>query len=154
MMKCQTKEKDNQVRESSQCLNQAELQKKTGQRGLLIAGYKRLGKKLWKGHNYCNRGHVPAYVALPGSPQAKQLYHLQAQPSLEQSCHRQKNVFRLGTQGHFDCVQPFETLWTVACQASLSGGFSRQEYCNVLTNTGCHTPLEHYISCCPSHQLP
>ena len=28
----------------------------------------------------------------------------------------------------FSCVQPFATLWTVACQAPLSMGFSRQEY--------------------------
>ena len=31
---------------------------------------------------------------------------------------------------------------------------SRQEYWSILANTGCHTLLEHYISCCPSHQLP
>ena len=29
---------------------------------------------------------------------------------------------------HFSCVQLFETLWTVAHQALLSKGFSRQEY--------------------------
>ena len=28
----------------------------------------------------------------------------------------------------FSCVQLFETPWTVTCQASLSMGFSRQEY--------------------------
>ena len=28
----------------------------------------------------------------------------------------------------FSCVRPFTTLWTVACQAALSMGFSRQEY--------------------------
>ena len=28
----------------------------------------------------------------------------------------------------FSCVQPFVTLWTVAHQAPLSMGFSRQEY--------------------------
>jgi len=33
---------------------------------------------------------VPASLALPVSPQAKQLYHLQAQLSLGQSCHGQK----------------------------------------------------------------
>ena len=33
-------------------------------------------------------------------------------------------------------------------------GFSRQEYWSVLATTGCHTLLEHYISCCPSCQLP
>ena len=42
-----------------------------------------------------------------------------------------------------------------SCQASLSDrGFSRQEYWSVLANTGCHTLLEHYISCSPSYQLP
>ena len=29
---------------------------------------------------------------------------------------------------HFSCVQLCATLWTVACQASLSMRFSRQEY--------------------------
>ena len=29
---------------------------------------------------------------------------------------------------HFSCVQPFVTLWTVACQAPLSMEFSRQKY--------------------------
>ena len=29
---------------------------------------------------------------------------------------------------HFSCVQPFATLWTVACQDPLSRKFSRQEY--------------------------
>ena len=33
---------------------------------------------------------VQAHLALPGSPQAKQLHHLHAQLSLGQSCHRQK----------------------------------------------------------------
>ena len=39
-----------------------------------------------------------------------------------------------------------------ACQASLPRRFSRQEYWSVLGNTGCHTLLECYISCCPSRQ--
>ena len=29
---------------------------------------------------------------------------------------------------HFSCVSLFVTLWTVACQALLSVGFSRQKY--------------------------
>ena len=29
---------------------------------------------------------------------------------------------------HFSCVRLFVTLWTIACQAPLSMGFSRQEY--------------------------
>ena len=34
---------------------------------------------------------------------------------------------------HFSHVQLFLTLWTVACQAPLSMGFSRQEYWSGLT---------------------
>ena len=34
--------------------------------------------------------HVPAHLALPGSPQAKQLCHLHIQLSLGQSCHRRE----------------------------------------------------------------
>ena len=50
-----------------------------------------------------------------------------------------------------DSLRPSE-LWTarILCQG---GGFSRQEYWSVWDNTGCHILLEHYISCCPSHQL-
>ena len=33
-------------------------------------------------------------------------------------------------------------------------GFSRQEYWSILVNNVCHTLLEHYIFCYPSHQLP
>ena len=57
-------------------------------------------------------------------------------------------------QSCFSCVQLFVTMWTEACQASLSGrGFSRQEYWSALANSGSHTLLEHYISWCPSHQI-
>ena len=63
------------------------------------------------------------------------------------------NVLLLCTQGHFGRVQLFATLWTVACQASLSEGFSRQEHWSVLASTGCHTLLEHCISCRPNLQL-
>ena len=68
-----------------------ELRRKSGQRGLLITGYKRLKKD-------CDRAItpameavcVPAHLALPGSPQAKQLHHLHTQLSLGQSCRREK----------------------------------------------------------------
>ena len=36
-------------------------------------------------------------------------------------------------RGHFSHVQLFVSLWTVACQAPLSMGFSRQEYQSGLT---------------------
>ena len=97
--------------------------------------------------------HVPSHLAPPGSLQAKQLCHLHTQLSLGQSCHRQKKSCIYAHRVNL-VVSNSVTLWTVACQASLSVGFSRQEYCSVLANTGCHTLLEYYISCCPSYQLP
>ena len=42
---------------------------------------------------------------------------------------------------HFSCAQLFVILWTVACQALLSMGFSRQEYWSGLP-------------CCPPGDLP
>ena len=103
--------------------------------------------------------HAPAHLALPGSVKAKQLRHLHAQLSLGQSCHRQKSVLHLCAQGHFvhrvtlsDSLPPCR-LWP-ARLLSQGGGLSRQEYWNLSANTGCHTLLEHYISCCPNCQLP
>ena len=51
-------------------------------------------------------------------------------------------------------MSKFVTLWTMACQTSLSVGFFRQEYWSILANTVFHMLLEHNISCCPSRQLP
>ena len=66
-----------------------------------------------------------------------------------------EKVLHLCAQGYFVSVRLFITLQTgparLLCQG---GGFSRQEYWSVLANTGCHTLLEHYISCSPSYQLP
>ena len=94
-------------------------------------------------------------MVAPGSPQAKQLSHPHAQLSLGQSCHRQKMscVHARGvTSVVSNSLGPCR-LWPVRllCQG---GGFSRQGYWSVLANTGCHTLLGHYISCCPSRQLP
>ena len=73
--------------------------------------------------------------------------------SLGQSCHGHKkscvDVCRDASVVS-DSLQPC----TLVCQASLSGkGFYRQEYWNILANSGCHTLLEHNISFCPSRQL-
>ena len=73
--------------------------------------------------------------------------------SLGQSCHRQKksHVYaRRVTSVMCNSLWPCR-LWParLVCQE----GVSRQEYWSVLANTGCHTLLELYISCCPS-QLP
>ena len=91
----------------------------------------------------------------PVSPQTKQLRHLHTQFSLGQSCHSQKNscVYARGVALVMsDSSRPCR-LWParLLCQG---GGFSRQEYWSILAKTGCHTLLEHYISCCPSHHPP
>ena len=99
--------------------------------------------------------HVPPHLAPPGSPQAKQLCHLHARPSLGQSCHRQnKSLASMHTGSLQSCSSLYNpVLWParLLCQGR---GLSRQEYWRVLANTGCHTLLEHCISCCPNCQLP
>ena len=137
----------------------AELWRKTGQKGLLIASYKRLEKRHDRAITSAAEAVcVPEHSAPPGSLQAKQLHHLHSQLSLEQSCHGQKKKKKflcLRAQGHLGAVQLFATLYTVTFQASLSErGFSGQEYWSVLANTRCHTLLGHCISCCPTCQLP
>ena len=74
-------------------------------------------------------------------PATQQLCQLHAQPSLGQSCTGESLVPMHA--GPLQLIQRFATLWTVACQASVSVGFSRQEYCSVLAATGCHVLLEH-----------
>ena len=134
----------------------AELLRNTGQRGLLIASYKRLKKKTERAITpVVEAVCVPAHLALPGSLQANQLYHFHAQLSLGQSCHRQKRsciyTHRVASVVS-NSLQPCR-LWParLLCQA---GGFSRQDSWSVLANTGCHTLLKHCIFCCPSRQLP
>ncbi|CAI9175347.1 unnamed protein product [Rangifer tarandus platyrhynchus] len=41
-------------------------------------------------------------------------------------------LMRVCTPSHFSCVQFCVTPWIVTCQAPLSTGFSRQEYCSGL----------------------
>ena len=99
----------------------------------------------------------------PGSPKAKQLCQLHAQPPLGQSCHRQKMscvyACRVASVVSTVCgpLRLFVALCDSLCPARLlcqGGGFFRQEYWVVLANICCHTLLEHYISCCPSCQPP
>ena len=89
---------------------------------------------------------VPAQLVLPGSLQAKQLCPTFILNSHWGLCL----VYRVTSV----MSNLFATVLPEACQASLSGGFSRQEYWSVLANIGCHTLLEHCISCCLSCQLP
>ena len=68
-----------------------ELQRKSGQRDLLIPRYKRLEKDSDRAITPATEAVcVPAHLAPPGCPQAKQLSLLHIQTSLRQSCDRQK----------------------------------------------------------------
>ena len=124
------------------------------QRGLLVASYKRLEKDSDRAiPPVAEAVRVPAHLAPPESPQAKQLRHLHTQLSPGQSCHRQKMscvYARWATSVVANSLRPCR-LWParLLCQR----GFSRQEYWSILANTGCHTLLELSISCCPSCQL-
>ena len=129
----------------------AKLQRKPGRRGLLITSLKTL-----TGPNSCSRGSLcpctlgtarvpasqaaepPSHSTLTGAelPQAKMSYFY---------LHRVTLVVS-------DSLQPCRL-----CPASLlhqGGGSPGKNTGIVLANTGCHTLLEHYISYCPSRQLP
>ena len=95
---------------------------------------------------------VIAHLVLLGYPQAKKVCHHHAQLLLGQNCQRQKKPCTQACFGSVWLLRPCR-LWParLLCQ---EGGFYRQEYWHILANTGCHTLLEHYISCCPSCQLP
>ena len=75
-----------------------------------------------------NTVHVPVHLALPGSSGPKQLRHLHAQPHWGRTAtgKKKKKGLHLCTQSA-SVLSSSATLWTVAWQASLSQGFSRQE---------------------------
>ena len=144
-----------QAREPSKCLNGQNKEKDWPKRPSDCQLPEAQKKRLWLGHNSCGGGNPCPYTFDASSV-------LATQAGAPPSCltltwaelPQTKKSLCLCMRGLFSSAQLFATLWTVACQASLSGGFSRQEYWKVLVHTGFHTLLEHYISCCPSHQLP
>ena len=97
---------------------------------------------------------VSAHLALPGSPQVKQLCHVHAQHWLWQSCYRPKKVLSLWIVTSVVSNSLSHCRLWLARLLSQGRGFYMQKYWCALANTGWHILLEHYISCCPSHQLP
>ena len=77
------------------------------------------------------------------------IHHFHAQCLLGQSCHRKKSIGSM----HARSLQSCPTL-DDPVDCGLPVGFSRQEFWSILVNTCCHMLLEHYLSCCPSCQLP
>ena len=91
-----------------------DLWRNTGQRGLLVASYKRLEKDSDGAITPAvEEVSVPGHLVPPGPMQAKKLCHIHNQLLLGQSCHRQKGLAPM-------CAGA--TLWTVACQASVREG--------------------------------
>ena len=133
----------------------AELQRKTVQRDLLMASYKRLEERLRGPQLLRQRQSVSALLVPPGSPQAKQLQHLHGQLSLGQSCHRQKQCCIYASRIAAAMSYSLQScrLWP-ARLLSQGWGFSRQEHWSELDNTYGHANLEYFISCCPGRQLP
>ena len=138
-------------------LEWAELWRKTGQRSLLIASYNRLEKRLCQGRNSCG-GDCPCpwtlgFTRVPASqaaapPSCSSLPGTELPEAKKRSCIYAHRVALVVPDSLWPC-----RLWP-ARLLCLGGGFSRQECWSILSNTGCHSLLEHCISCCPSRQLP
>ena len=129
-----------QAREPPKCLNKAELQRKTGQRGLLIASYKRLEKDTDRTITPAAEAvRVPAHLAPPGSLKAKQLQHLHTELSLGQSCHKQKSL----VSTHPGLLQSCPTLCNpVDCGLP---GYSVREGASPGKNTRVYWPILEHI---------
>ena len=92
-----------QGREHSRCMR-VELQRKTSQRGLLIASYKRLEKTLL-GPNSCRGGSLcPCTLGATRGPATKQLRHLHAHLSLGQSCRSKKSLVSMHAGSLRSCL--------------------------------------------------
>ena len=84
--------------------------------------------------------------------------HLHPEPSLGQSCHRQKKKKNLASMYSGSLLlcpilcDPLDWLASPLCWGW--GGGSPGKNTGVYWPIGFHTLLKHYISCCPSRQLP
>ena len=106
---------------------QAELWRKDGQRGLLIASYERLKKK------DSDRAITPVEeaVCVPAHSAArKAAVHLHTQLSLGQSCQRQKSLASMCTGSLWQCLT---LCYPVDCGLPKSGGSPGK-------NTGAYWP--------------
>ena len=125
---------------------------KDGQRGLLIASHKSLGKKTLMGHNSWGGGHPCPCTLFPRKPGSRATP--MPNPHRGGAAAGKDSPESVGT-GRFGPVRLSAALQTVACQASPSG--RRVLQARILGRTGQYwltSLLEHYIPCCPRHHLP
>ena len=136
----------------------AELQRKTRQRGFLIISFQRLEKRLWQGHNSsgwaspcpCTLGttRIPVtQAAAPPSHSTLTEEELpQAKKKKKKSCIYAHRVASVVSNSLQPCrLWPARLLCQGVLQARIVEHIAQYWY---------HILLEHYISCCPSHQLP
>ena len=110
-----------QAREPSKCLNRQSYRERLAKGAFWLPATRGSKKDSHRAITPAAKAvRVPAHLAPPGSPQAKQLRHLHTQLSLGTTAQAKK-VLHLCAQGHFGCVRLLATLKTVARQASLSG---------------------------------
>ena len=84
---------------------QAELRRKTGQRGLLMPAIRSSRKDSDRAVTPAAEAvRVPAHLAPPASPQAKHLCHFHPQLSVGRSCHRQKSLASVRTGSLWLCL--------------------------------------------------
>ena len=108
-----------QAREPSKCLNGQKYGERLAKEALLSPATR--GAKTNKQTKNSVRAitpaaeavRVPAYLMSQGSPQAKQLHHLHTQPSMGQSCYKQKSLVSMHTGSLWWCLT-LCNLWTVA----------------------------------------
>ena len=126
-----------QAREPSKCLNGQSYRERLAKEAFLSTAAR--GSKKDSDRTITPAAEavcVPAQLALPGSPQAKQLCHLHNQLSLGQSCHRQKrrlaSIFPGSLQVCLALCDP------VDCGLP---GFSVREEDSPGKNTGAYWPI-------------
>ena len=85
--------------------------------------------------------HVPAQLAPPGSPQAKQMPTFTLNSHWGRADTGKKSLVCMHTGSLQLCPNLCDLVDCGLSGFSIrEGGFSRQEYWSVLANTGCHTP--------------
>ena len=166
----------------------AELWRKTGQRGLLIAGYKRLQKRLRQSHKSCHGSSLcPCTLGTTRVSASQEAAPTSCSTLTVAELPQAIIVLCPCAQGHFgsvrlchpaDCGLPgfsvregvaqARTLehmgqyWLPYPSAAAAAAAKSLQSCPTLCDprdgsppgSPIHTLLEHYISCCPSRQLP
>ena len=130
-----------QAREPSKCLNRQSYRERLAQKTCLSAtrGSKKDSDRAIT--PAAETVHVPAHLVLPGSLQARQLYHLHAQLSLGQSCYRQKSLASMCTGSLWPCPTLSNLVDCGLPGFSVREGLLCQRGGSLGKNTGAYWPI-------------